>query len=253
MSSAIMDGMDVTKKWWEDHSAFYQDETKIPIDIHYGPGSPNEDELHLIGPVAGKHVLEIGCGGAQCSIAFARQGAVVTGIDFSEKQIQFARKLVAENGVAVQLYQQDITNLSPVADQSQDIVFSACALGYVPDLLACFKEVHRVLKDGGVFVWSVGHPLYELVDSKTLTVRYSYLDTGVKVAGEETGSAFANVRRTISDYFTTMTDAGFVVEKLLEPDSRKHYKYDPWYGLWDYTPELLAKLPATIIFKCRKK
>lgn len=135
-----------------------------------------------------------------------------------------------------------------IADKSQDIVFSACALGYIDDLLGCFKEVHRVLKDDGIFVWSVGHPFYNVIDSKTFQLRESYLDTGIKIEGD-----FANVLRTVSDYFTTATGAGFVVEKMIEPDSRKHYPHDPWYGLWDYSPELLAKVPATLIFKCRKK
>jgi SAM-dependent methyltransferase len=241
------------KEWWERHAGNYQKDTNIPIDIHYGPGSPNESELNLIGDVSGKNVLEIGCGAAQCSIAFAQKGAKVTGMDLSSEQIRFAKELAQKNNVDIQLYEQDIVNLSPVTDKSQDVVFSACALAYIDDLTACFKEVHRVLKDDGLFVWSVGHPFFDMVNPKDFTLWKSYLETGVKVEGEETGSAFSNVHRTISDYFNTAIEAGFIVEKMIEPDSRVKRPYDPWYGLWDYTPELLAKVPATLIFKCRKK
>ena len=38
-----------TKKWWEYSSSNYQKESKIPVDIHYGPGAPNEKELKLLG------------------------------------------------------------------------------------------------------------------------------------------------------------------------------------------------------------
>lgn len=240
------------KEWWEKHAAKYQQETNIPIDIHYGPGSPNEDSLQLIGSLKNKHVVELGCGGAQCSIAFAQKGAKVTAVDVATAQIEIAKKLANKNKVSIQFYERDIADLSPIADNSQDIVFSACAFAYVDDLLGCFKEVYRVLKNDGIFVWSVGHPFYDLVDPKTFQLRQSYLDTGTKVEGEETGSAFASVRRTIGDYFNTAIEAGFVVEKMIESDSRKHYSYDPWYGLWEYTPELLQKVPVTLIFKCKK-
>lgn len=240
--------LQTAKEWWEKHANAYQKETNIPIDIHYGPGSPNEAELHLIGDVKGKRVLELGCGGAQCSIAFAQKGAIVTAIDVSSVEIEFAKKLANENKVQIKFYEHDAADLAQISDKSQDIVFSACALAYVDDLAGCFKEVHRILKDDGIFVWSVGHPFYDIIDPKTFQLRESYLDTGVKLEGD-----FANVLRTISDYFNAATEAGFLVEKMIEPDSRKHYPYDPWYGLWDYSPELLAKVPATLIFKCMKK
>ena len=60
------------KKWWEKTSKEYQKDCKIPIDIHYGPGSPNEKHYKILGNLKGKKILEIGCGGAQCSIAFAK-------------------------------------------------------------------------------------------------------------------------------------------------------------------------------------
>lgn len=245
------------KLWWEKAAEDYQRQCRIPIDILYGPGAPNEDELQLIGPVAGKHVLEIGCGGAQAAIAFARRGAVVTGMDIAEAQLRFARELAAREGVEIRLFQGDMADLGPIATGSQDVVFSACAFGYVDDLLSCFAEVHRVLKPTGGFVWSVGHPFNHVLDDhhpEALTVVNSYFDTGIQIEGatDTPGEAFASVNRTISDYFDLLTQTGFVVERLVEPDSRKRYACDPWYGLWETTPERCAKIPQTIIFKCRK-
>ncbi len=70
------------KNWWEQHGRSFQEKCPIPIDILYGIGSPNEQELGLIGSVVGKRILEIGCGGAQTSIAFAKMGAFVTGVEY---------------------------------------------------------------------------------------------------------------------------------------------------------------------------
>ncbi len=49
----------------------------------------------------GKNVLEIGCGGAQCGIAMAKQGAKVTGVDISEEQLKFAKVLAEKNKVKI--------------------------------------------------------------------------------------------------------------------------------------------------------
>ena len=84
------------RRWWEAHGRSYQETCRIPIDVLYGTGSPNEEGLGLIGPVAGKRVLEIGCGGAQASIAFARKGAIVTAVDIASSEIEFARVLAKE-------------------------------------------------------------------------------------------------------------------------------------------------------------
>jgi len=243
-----------TKKWWEGASKDYQEECKIPIDIHYGPGSPNEKNLKLLGNLKGKKVLEIGCGGSQCGIAMAKEGAKVIGIDISNEQLRFAKRLAEKNKVKIKFYQGDIKSLKQIKSNSQDIVFSAFALHYVDDLLKCFKEVNRVLKKKGLFVFSLDHPFFRTVDSKTLKLKGSYFKTGkwVKVFHDKT-KKFVMYTHTVSELYNTLINSGFGVEKIVEPDSRKRNKEDPWYKLWDYTPIFLKMFPPTIIFKARKK
>jgi SAM-dependent methyltransferase len=239
------------KRWWEAAGPGYQRKCQIPIDVLYGTGSPSEAELQLLGSVAGKRVLEIGCGGAQCGIAFALQGAIVTGVDIAASQLAFARELAERHHVTIEFHERSMEDLDPIPSGSQDLVFSANAFAYVDDLFSCFREVHRVLKEDGLFVWSRGHPCYDLMDGQTLQPGRSYFETGKFVEGD--GPPFAGFRRTVSDYVNLLADTGFLIERMLEPDSRQRYPYDPWYGLWDYTPELMQKLPPTIIFKCRKR
>ena len=243
-----------TKKWWESASADYQKESNIPIDIYYGPSSPNEENLKLIGSVKNKSVLEIGCGGAQCSIAFAKKGAKVTGIDISEEQLKFARELSKKNKVQIKFYQGDIKKLPQIKSRSQDIVFSAFALHYVDDLLSCFKEVNRVLKMKGLFVFSLDHPMYRTIDSKSLKLKDSYFNVGKETfTFSDPTKKFICYKHTIGKIYDVLMKANFLVERIIEPDSRKHYPYDPWYNLWDYKPKLLKMVPPTIIFKCIKK
>ena len=240
------------KNWWEQHGRSFQEKCPIPIDILYGIGSPNEQELGLIGPVAGQRILEIGCGGAQTSIAFAKMGALVTGVDVAASEIEFAKELIQKHMVKVDLLQRDMSDLTPITSESQDVVFSSSAFGYVDDLSVCFKEVFRVLKPAGLFVWGVGHPFLGIIDTETMRVKRSYFETGVRVEGAETGCAFACVDRTVSEYLNTLLESGFQIERLVEPDSRKRYTCDPWFGQWGLTADVLAKMPATMIVKARK-
>ncbi len=241
------------KDWWNTHAKSYQDDCKIPIAVCYGAGSPSEEELGLLGSVREKRILEIGCGAAQAAISLAKQGAIVTAIDVSISQLEIARRLAMENMMKVTFIECDMADLSAIESESMDIVFSACAFAYVDDLESCFNEVYRVLTPNGLFVWGMGHPFTQVVDPYTLKVNRSYFDIEPKIEGAETGSAFASVHRKISDYFNMMVTAGFVVEKVLEPDSRLRHAIDPWYGLYEATPELLKLVPGTLIMKSRKQ
>src|SRR2546421_12237360 len=79
---------------WDRHSAGYQAGARLPTDVAtYGPDIGTETDFRLCGDVKGKRVLELGCGGAQNSIAFAKQGAIAIGVDFSSEQLAFARRL----------------------------------------------------------------------------------------------------------------------------------------------------------------
>ena len=82
------------KAWWELTAEWFQDEIDRDIGVNW-TGSTTDDDLTLLDDVAGADVLELGCGGGQCSVALARRGANVTGIDLSAEQLSFARDLAA--------------------------------------------------------------------------------------------------------------------------------------------------------------
>ncbi len=240
------------KRWWERNGEQYQGLCEIPVAVLYGVGCPDETELKLIGAVADKDVLEIGCGGAQSAIAFAKLGARVTALDVAASEISFARKLASDHSVTIEFHEQDMSDLAPIASTSQDVVFSANAFGYVDDLDRCFAEVHRVLRPDGLFVWAMGHPMVHVIDAETLEANRSYFDTDPVIEGHETGCAFASVHRKISDYFNLLVGAGFRVDRMIEPDSRQRYEIDPWHGLWGHGQRYLSLVPGSIIFKCHK-
>lgn len=239
---------------WNAVSRDYQSIHKIPTDdTHYGPRMPTERQLQLVGDVTGKRLLEIGCGGGQCAIAFAKQGAIAVGKDLSEEQIAFARALARREGVNVHFNQGTVEDLSEFRDGSQDIVFSAWALPFVEDLARCFREVHRVLVPRGIFVFSSNHPFgAALCDgSPPLVVKFGYWDVVREWHWDDDPSKprFREFSRPISETFQSLRDAGLIVDRILEPRPLDHER-DSWDE--SYPTERLKLVPATIIFKAMK-
>jgi cyclopropane fatty-acyl-phospholipid synthase-like methyltransferase len=132
------------KEWWEATADHFRTEASIDPGVDWT--FLYEKSLELLGDVAGKDVLELGCGGGQCTVGMAGRGANVTGIDLSESQPDHARELVAERDVEVDLVQGDVTDLSAFEDESFDAAFNAYVFQWVEDLVACFEETYRVLR-----------------------------------------------------------------------------------------------------------
>lgn len=247
------------EKWWNEASKGYQTDSKIRTKFaHYGPYAPDENKLKLLGNVKGKKILEIGCGGGQCSIAFAKQGAKCTGLDLSKEQLKHAEELAKKERVSVKFLKHDIQTLKGIKSKNYDIVFSAFALQYVPDLTKCFREVYRVLKKGSIFVFSFDHPFYSTLSTETFNVIQNYNKSG-KIEETETWPdcskhKFVAYRRKVSDIFDSILKAGFSIEKIIEPFDRKTEK--AWKeGHWKeiYPPKLVEMVCPTIIFKTKKK
>jgi ubiquinone/menaquinone biosynthesis C-methylase UbiE len=240
------------KKWWEDNAKTFQMEHKVPLDITYGPAMPNENKLKLIGNFKGKNVLEIGCGGAQCGISFAKKGAKVIGIDISEKQLTYAKKLADKNKVKIKLFQGDIVTLHQIKSNSQDIVFSSWALFYVSDLRKCFKEVYRVLKKKGLFVFSTHHPFWEILNKRSMKVEKCYFETGRSEEPHRKGR-FVWYKHTISELINTLISANFIIERVEEPDPRKKDNNTSKEIVpKTYKRKAMKLVPRTIIFKAKK-
>jgi SAM-dependent methyltransferase len=236
---------------WDRHSASYQAGAQLPTDVaHYGPDIGNETDFRLLGDVKGKRVLELGCGGAQCSIAFAKQGATAIGIDFSAEQLAFARRLCEREEVKVELRQGDLADLAFLRADSIDLVFSAYAFGYVDDLNRVFRQVHRVLKVGAPLVFSLPHPSYDMIDDDDpvapLLVRRSYFDHS-PIDYEWNGVAFTDYHHTISEIYTSLHRASYRVDTMLEPEPAPGGpRSQHWRDAFRY-------VPRTLIIRARKE
>ena len=235
---------------WDRYAAAYQADARLPTDVvHYGPDLPNESSLRLLGDLKGRRVLDLGCGAAQASIACAKQGATVIGVDSSAEQLTLARQLCEQEAVRVELRQGDLADLAFLNSDSIDLVFSASAFDYVEDIGRAFRQCHRVLKVGAPLVFSCKHPMWQVLDedsSPPLLSRRAYFDhTPVDV--ERSGVTLTEYPHTFADLALGLARASLRIETIIEPEPSAGGPRSPWWR------EAQRLIPRTIIFKARKE
>jgi SAM-dependent methyltransferase len=117
-----------------------------------------EAELEMLGDVAGKDVLELGCGAAWWSILLARRGARPVGLDNSERQLEHARELMAAAGLEFPLLHAGADQV-PLPDASFDVVFCDHGAMTFADPYLTVPEAARLLRVGGLLAFSHTTPL----------------------------------------------------------------------------------------------
>jgi SAM-dependent methyltransferase len=149
---------------WEATSDEYQERHRDFLRIDrpgWGVWQIPEDDVRVLGDVDGLDVLELGCGAAQWSIALAKRGARVTGLDVSARQLEHARRRMAEEGVDIPLVQAsgDDTGLP---DAAFDIVFCDHGATTFVDPRRVIPEAARLLRPGGLLAFCGNTPIVDI-------------------------------------------------------------------------------------------
>jgi SAM-dependent methyltransferase len=251
------------RAWWDGEADSYQAEHGEFLaggsdpgvaDFVWCPEGLREADVRLLGPagsLAGREVLEVGCGAAQCARWLRAEGARVLGVDLSAGQLRHARAAI---GRAPQLpppflAQADAAHL-PVRDASVDIACSAFgAIPFVPDSAAVMREVARALRPGGRWVFSTNHPMrWCLRDDPGpagLVVERSYFDRRSYVERADSGETiYVEAHRTLGDRVRELVAAGFRVLDIVEPEWPPGHTRE--WGQW--SPLRGALFPGTAIF-----
>ncbi|MDT8306214.1 MAG: class I SAM-dependent methyltransferase [Anaerolineae bacterium] len=152
----------------------------------------------LAPPLAGRVILEAGCGTGKNSVWLASQCARLIGLDFSAGMLQRARARVA--GAHVHFVQADITVAWPLSTAAVGAVLFNLVLEHVRDLGPVFSEAARLLPPGGALYVSEYHPA---------RIAAGY---GATIAGED-GAVFGTFLNTEEDYRAALVAAGFILER----------------------------------------
>jgi SAM-dependent methyltransferase len=130
-------------------------------------------EREEVGDVAGKTLLHVQCHFGLDTLSWARLGATVTGIDFSEAAAEFAGKLASETGLAnvSRFVVSGVYDLpETLAGETFDVVYtSRGAIGWLPDIDRWGQIVSSFVKPGGVFYIHDAHPMLNVIDDKQIS------------------------------------------------------------------------------------
>lgn len=199
----------------------------------------------LLPDVKGKRVLDAGCGPGHYTEWLLEQGAEVVAIDVSPKMLELAKQRLSDHG---EFHLADLGQpLDFLEDASFDIVLGALVFDSIRDWHALFAELHRLLRGGGLLVFSGGHPYIDYMQRGT----GSYFTTElISFTWRGFGGEPVDVptyRRPLTAITETLTSSGFTIERILEPLPTEEFKRaDP------ESYEQLSRLPGFICFRARK-
>lgn len=240
------------RAYWDRTSDEYQERHREFINrpqARWGVWQIPESELDVLGEVSGKDVLELGCGAAQWSILLAKQGARPVGLDNSERQLEHARRRVADAGLDFPLVHASAEEV-PLPDESFDIVFCDHGAFTFADPYKLVPEAARLLRPQGLLAFSHTSAIALVCQNPNEDYRVEpklhldYLGMHKLDDGE-----VVEYQLPYGEWIRLFRANGFIVEDLIEPrppaDARSTY----------WKPEELEwarRWPSESIWKARK-
>ena len=182
----------------------------------WGTSQIPESELGVLGPVEGMDILEFGCGAAQWSIALAKHGARPVGLDLSARQLEHARRLMADAGVDFPLVEASAEAV-PLPDASFDIVFCDHGAMTFADPYRTVPEAARLLRPGGLFAFNHHSPIETIcwpLDADAVSDRLTNDYFGMHAIDDGEDVSF---QLPYGEWIRLFRANGFVIEDLIEP------------------------------------
>jgi len=140
-SAEIQKFSELAHHWWDPNSEFKPLHEINPLRLNWID--------RLCGGLAGKAVVDIGCGGGILSESMAAKGATVTGVDMSEKALKVAKLHLYESGLTVDYKQLPAEELAAQQPASFDVVTCMEMLEHVPDPASVIAACAQLAKPGG--------------------------------------------------------------------------------------------------------
>ncbi|MGB8656941.1 MAG: class I SAM-dependent methyltransferase [Candidatus Zixiibacteriota bacterium] len=167
MDKYLKTNLDLWNEWTPIHekSEFYDVE-----GFKAGRCTLHSTELKELGDVSGKSLLHLQCHFGMDTMSWARLGAKVTGVDFSDRAIALAKSLSQELSIEANFICSNIQDLPEVLKGEFDIVFTSYGvLPWLPDINRWAKVIAHFLKLGGVFYIIEGHPFTSVFENESYT------------------------------------------------------------------------------------
>jgi SAM-dependent methyltransferase len=224
-----LEGRLSNRAWWDVAAPLHAASALYDLEsFRAGRDDIRPFELDELGPVAGRDLLHLQCHIGTDTLSWARHGARVVGLDFSQASLAVARQLALDCEIGAEFVCADVYDAVEAVDgRTFDVVYTGIgALGWLPDLAPWAEVVHDLLRPGGVLYLVEIHPVTLGVVKDGRTVTGDMLDTEYQ-AWHEPGGTYAapdaDVPHTtyervhaLSDVLSAILDGGLTLELFHE-------------------------------------
>jgi SAM-dependent methyltransferase len=218
-------------EWTELHIQAGTDYRARVEKLAAGGSALDEDEQAELGDVAGKTLLHLQCHLGLNTLSLARGGAIVTGVDWTERAIAYARSLGQTLGLHAEFICANLYDLPAVLDRQFDIVYtSGGVLAWLPDLKRWAEIVVHFLKPGGTFYMSDMHPIRHILNMPRLDafgapIEHSYFGREPTRVQERGSYAVPDAPSVHTAYYWTH-NLGEIVSALCAAGLRLEYLHE---------------------------
>jgi SAM-dependent methyltransferase len=205
----------------------------------------NPTLLRLLGDVAGRRVLDAGCGNGYFSRMLAERGAIVVGAEPGRSLFDFAVEKEREHPQGIRYVQADLCAL-PELGAPFDAVVASMVLPAVPDWAGAMRACVDALGPGGLFVFTTNHPCFEELRT-TWRDHGEYRTRRYLAEYEIPGRSGVDFHRTISTYLNQLISLGCRLVEVAEPGLTPAAAADGPEGIESY-----VDLPNFLVVAARK-
>jgi 2-polyprenyl-3-methyl-5-hydroxy-6-metoxy-1,4-benzoquinol methylase len=227
---------EANKELWDELSRVHYESEGDDYNVRLfleGDSTLKSYELKELGDVNGKSLLHLQCHFGLDTLSWAREGAIVTGIDISSEGIRLAKLLAKDAKIEANFIETNLYNLPNVLSEKFDIVYTSIGvLCWLNDLKEWGKIIESYIKPGGFFYIAEIHPFSYVFDNdsdglKDLQVMYNYFHNPIPFEFEADGSYAENATKfetkkeyewahSLSDVVNSLINAGLKIEFLNE-------------------------------------
>jgi ubiquinone/menaquinone biosynthesis C-methylase UbiE len=243
MGETGTDWQQINRENWEDRTRIHAESRFYDLPgFRAGASTLRSFEAAEIGEVAGRSLVHLQCHMGQDTLSWARLGAEVTGVDFSESAIGTARTLASDIGVAdrARFVVSDVYEApAALGGERFDLVYTGVgALVWLPDLTRWAEVVASLLKEGGALYLLEFHPVTDMLDNETgRTVAHDYFEDQPQVwdypddpytytdGPEMTKTRHVEFHHTMGEVISAIAGAGLRIEFLRERDDILFQRY----------------------------
>jgi len=167
------------KNLWDEYARIHYESDNYNVkEFLAGETTLKPYELKELKEIKGKTLLHLQCHFGLDTLSWAREGATVTGVDFSDVGIRIAKSLAKEVNLTANFICSNIYDLPDILHEKFDIVYTSIGvICWLPDLKRWAEIIANYLKPGGIFYFAEIHPYSMVFDEeheKELTIKYDY-------------------------------------------------------------------------------